>query len=135
MVNKNEAGTNLAKVLWYYNLIPDTSSLTHKIVCPFHEDVNPSMIVNLEDGSWFCFGCNETGDAVRFVKLMEAKYNGLNDLQAYRQYIKILKSNKCSNIEIGQRQKTSKSKDKDLYDKAYDYYHGLKNKFANHKTF
>ena len=126
MVNKNEAGTNLAKVLWYYNLIPDTSSLTHKIVCPFHEDVNPSMIVNLEDGSWFCFGCNETGDAVRFVKLMEAKYNGLNDLQAYRQYIKILKSDKCSNIEIGQRQKTSKSKDKDLYDKAYDYYHGLR---------
>lgn len=119
-------GTNLAKVLWYYNLIPNATSLSQKIVCPFHEDINPSMIVNLEDGSWFCFGCNLTGDAIKFVKLMEAKYNGLNDLQAYKKYIQILKSDKCSNVEISRSLKLKKPIQRDLYNEAYDFYHGLR---------
>lgn len=121
---------SLAKVLWYYNLIPDVTSLSHKIVCPFHDDINPSMIVNLEDGSWFCFGCNLTGDAKKFVSLMEAKYNHLNDLQAYRKYLQILKSDKCSGIKISDDKinasRKSRPRQKDLYDEAYDYYHGLR---------
>ena len=125
-MTKNEQGTKLAKVLWYYNLIPSISSLSQKIVCPFHKDVNPSMIVNLEDGSWFCFGCNLTGDAIKFVKLMEAKHNGLNDLQAYKKYLQILKSNKCSNIKISPSLKLKKPLQRDLYNEAYDYYHGLR---------
>ena len=126
-MEKSDSATKLAKVLWYYNLIPDTHSLTHKIVCPFHGDVNPSLLVNLEDGSWFCFGCNLSGDAERFVKLMEAKYNNLNDLQAYRKYLKILKSSKCSDIHISPGAiKSAKKPKKQLYDEAYDYYHGLR---------
>lgn len=122
----NGQGTKLAKVLWYYNLIPSVTSLSQKIVCPFHEDVNPSMIVNLEDGSWFCFGCNLTGDAIKFVKLMEAKHNGLNDLQAYKKYLQILKSDKCSNINVNPSLKLKKPLQRDLYNEAYDYYHGLR---------
>ena len=125
-MTENEAGTKLAKVLWYYNLIPNTSSLSQKIVCPFHKDINPSMIVNLEDGSWFCFGCNLTGDAIKFVKLMEAQHNGLNDLQAYRKYLQILKSDKCSDIKISPSLKLKKPLQRDLYNEAYDYYHGLR---------
>ena len=122
----NEAGTKLAKVLWYYNLIPNVSSLSQKIVCPFHEDVNPSMIVNLEEGSWFCFGCGLAGDAIKFVKLMEAEHNGLNDLQAYKKYLQILKSDKCSSIKLGISQKSQRPLERDLYNEAYDYYHGLR---------
>ena len=125
-MTENGAGTKLAKVLWYYNLIPSTSSLSQKIVCPFHEDVNPSMIVNLEDGSWFCFGCNLTGDAIKFVKLMEAKHNGLNDLQAYKKYLQILKSDKCSGIKLDRPLVKQKPLQRQLYNEAYDYYHGLK---------
>lgn len=125
-MTENGAGTKLAKVLWYYNLIPDTSSLSQKIVCPFHDDINPSMIVNLEDGSWFCFGCNLTGDAIKFVKLMEAKHNGLNDLQAYRKYLQILKSDKCSGIKMNRSLVKQKPLQRQLYNEAYDYYHGLK---------
>src|SRR5574344_1646210 len=126
MTMESKSGEALAKVLWYSNLIPDTASLTQKIVCPFHEDVNPSMIVNFEDGSWFCFGCGLTGDAAKFVKLMEAKYNNLNDLQAYRKYLQILKSNKCSGIKLDMAQMKQKPLQKDLYNEAYDYYHGLR---------
>lgn len=124
---ENDSGTKLAKVLWYYNLIPSTTCISQKIACPFHNDVNPSMIVNLEEGSWFCFGCNLNGDAFKFVKLMENQYNGLNDLQAYKKYIKILKSSKCSDIVISSHMfDKQKPIQKDLYNEAYDYYHGLK---------
>ena len=125
-MTKDGKGTNLAKVLWYYNLIPSTSSLSQKIICPFHEDVNPSMIVNLDDGSWFCFGCNLSGDAIKFVKLMEAKYNNLNDLQAYKKYLQILKSDKCSGIKLSKSLVKQKPLQRQLYNEAYDYYHGLK---------
>ena len=46
----------LAKVLWFYGLIGSVDSEEQKIICPFHEDANPSMIVNLKQGSYYCFG-------------------------------------------------------------------------------
>lgn len=121
----NQSGEDLAKVLWYYGLLPDTSSMIQKIVCPFHEDVNPSMIVNLEEGSWYCFGCGLSGDAAKFVKVMESKYSKLNDLQAYKKYVKILRSDKCSSIKINTAHVKRRAVSRDLYNEAYDYYHGL----------
>lgn len=121
-----QQGEELAKVLWYYNLIPEINTLSQKIICPFHEDINPSMIVNLEDGSFFCFGCGATGDANHFVKLMETEHNGLNDLQAHIKFNKILKSNKCSDIKLDRTLVKNKPRQRDLYDAAYDYYYGLK---------
>lgn len=116
----------LAKVLWYYNLIPNVYDPIQKIVCPFHSDVNPSMSVDLKKGTCYCFGCNEYFDAKRFVTRMESKYHGLNDLKAIQMYHKILKSKKCSDIHIERAMKHYKKPNKkQLYDEAYDYYHGL----------
>lgn len=123
-VNVSE-GESLAKVLWYYNLSSGQNFESEKIVCPFHRDVNPSLIVNYQEGNWYCFGCSLSGNAERFVKLMEAKYNGLNDLQALAKYHRILKSKKCSNIKIGKYEKR-KNVSVDLYNEAHDYYYGLK---------
>ena len=121
-----EGGNELAKVLWYYNLIPDVSEAEQKIVCPFHDDVNPSMIINLDKGTWYCFGCNTYGGARKFVSMMEDKYHGMNDLMSYKMYLKILKSKKCSNIKLSKNMKHSKKKpDGQVYVEAYDYYHGL----------
>lgn len=119
----NNEGENLAKVLFYYRLLNDASE--KKIICPFHEDVNPSMLIDLEKGRWFCFGCQLSGDAKSFVQLMESKYNGLNDLQSYKKYVQILHDESVSNIKIGERHKKRKPQ-KQLYVQAYDYYHGLK---------
>lgn len=120
-------GQRLAKVLWYYNMVPGISALNQKIVCPFHNDANPSMLINFQDGSWYCFGCNEAGDAEKFVKLMERKYHNLNDLQAYKKFLEILRSKKCSNIHINPNTIAAAQKPKrELYNEAYDYYHGLR---------
>ena len=115
-------GKELAKVLFYYGLIPDVSSSEYKIVCPFHNDLNPSMSVNLDKGTYFCFGCAETGDAFSFVRNMNKE---LNDLQSCLKYFQILKSDKCEKIDFSGRKKRKVKQKKVLYEEAHDYYYGL----------
>lgn len=111
----------LAKVLWFYN-IPITSDKI-KILCPFHSDENPSLLINIEQGTWYCFGCGRSGDAEAFVKNMNPE---LNDLQVCKEFLRILKSKKVSNISaLKYVQKRSRKSSKQFYDEAYDYYYGL----------
>lgn len=48
---------------------------TGKIICPFHNDKNPSMKV---DNRFHCFGCGADGDVIDFV----SKLYGVGSLQA-----------------------------------------------------
>ena len=115
-------GESLAKILTYYGYIPDISSNIYKVVCPFHKDVNPSMIVDLSDGNWYCFGCGLSGDAVKFVSLLNPK---LNDLKSFLKYLKILKSNKVKKLDFSNRKIKPKKANSELYNIAWDYYYGL----------
>lgn len=120
-------GDELAKVLTYYNLI-DSPKEGQKIVCPFHGDVNPSMIINYTEGSYFCFGCYVSGDALSFVIRAE-KLNGKNELEACKLYYKIIHSKRLKGVSINAVQKTTKERmeeKQDELDRAKDYYYGLK---------
>ena len=112
-------GKELAKVLTYYGFIGSTSD--DKIVCPFHDDVNPSMIIDYEKGSYFCFGCGCSGDAYFFVKGMNPK---LNDLWAMNKLVRILNSKKTQKVKLT-RIKKSKKTDEHLLVEAKDYFYGL----------
>ena len=119
----NCGGEELAKVLTYYGYIPDISSSEYKIVCPFHNDLNPSMVVNLEKGNFFCYGCNCSGDAFQFVELLN---KDLNSLQVMLKFLKILKSKKVDALDFSNRKKMHRKKEsKELYDISWDYYFGL----------
>ncbi len=39
--------------------------------CPFHDDHNPSFVVYPETSSFYCFGCQKSGDIFRFVMEIE----------------------------------------------------------------
>ena len=41
-------------------------------LCPFHEERTPSFSVNAEHKLYHCFGCGESGDAIKFVQETEA---------------------------------------------------------------
>ena len=114
-------GQELAKVLWYYGLIEDTS-FEQKIPCPFHNDINPSMSIDLETGKFFCFGCQATGDAFAFVRKM---YPKKSDLQAGLEYFRILRSKKVERIDLSGRAAKPKKENQQAYDEACDYYYGL----------
>lgn len=118
--------SELAKVLWYYNLIPSIDYSEQKIVCPLHNDINPSMKVDLLENRFYCFGCGKSGDARILVEQLENKLNGYNSLKSYRKYLDILKSKKCSNIKISnERTRAPNRPNKELYIEAYDYYNCL----------
>jgi len=40
-------------------------------LCPFHEEKTPSFSVDAEKGLYYCFGCHQGGDAIKFVMQME----------------------------------------------------------------
>lgn len=116
----------LAKVLHYYNLLEPTNQ--YKIVCPFHNDINASMLINLDEGNYYCFGCNRSGNAYDFVKDANPE---LDDLNQIRLYYKILNSKKVKSINLKNKQNISKKKSvqaaSELYlEIAEDYYFNLK---------
>ena len=39
-----------------------------KILCPFHDDHDPSMILNDDRNTFRCFGCGARGDIVEFYR-------------------------------------------------------------------
>jgi DNA primase len=40
-------------------------------LCPFHQEKTPSFSVNAEMGVFHCFGCQQSGDAITFVREIE----------------------------------------------------------------
>lgn len=60
----------------------------YKAVCPFHEDTAPSLVFYPESNSFYCFGCNIYGNAVRFKQLIEEK---LGNKLSYKQIEETLK--------------------------------------------
>jgi DNA primase len=40
-------------------------------LCPFHDERTPSFSVSPEKGTYYCFGCQRGGDAIRFVEETE----------------------------------------------------------------
>ncbi|KAB1443781.1 DNA primase [Pseudodesulfovibrio senegalensis] len=46
--------------------------------CPFHQETKPSMSVNEEEGFFYCFGCQASGDVIDFYQ----RINGLEFVEA-----------------------------------------------------
>ncbi len=44
---------------------------THLGLCPFHQEKTPSFTVSADKGLYYCFGCGEGGDVVRFLEKIE----------------------------------------------------------------
>ena len=40
--------------------------------CPFHNEKTPSFTVNEDEGFFYCFGCKEAGDVIKFVQKYES---------------------------------------------------------------
>lgn len=39
----------------------------HLVRCPFHDDTDPSLSLNMDRGVWYCWPCGEGGDGIELV--------------------------------------------------------------------
>lgn len=121
MVRKYD-GNDLARVLSFYGLIEDVSTTDFNICCPFHDDLNPSMRVTLDNGIFYCFVCNLQGNAFDFVQLVNPE---LNELEICMLLEKIVHNKKVKHVNIKYVRKKKKNNKCALLE-AKHYYYGLK---------
>lgn len=88
-----------AKVLAYYGLIGDNIQNKVKVICPFHEDIKPSLLVDVVNDTFYCFGCNKRGTVTDFVRQVE-KCSELQALLLISRISKDKKSDKQITVNI-----------------------------------
>jgi len=59
---------HIIDIISYYGLSVNHSN---KINCPFHSEKTDSLQINTLQNYWYCFGCNQGGDLIKFVALKE----------------------------------------------------------------
>lgn len=64
-------GTLLSTIIFKYTPLKKRGAEFWGL-CPFHKEKTPSFTVNDEKGLFHCFGCNAGGDAIEFIKQIEA---------------------------------------------------------------
>ena len=45
----------------------------HWALCPFHKETHPSFCVKPKEQYFYCFGCKQGGDVIRFIELYKGK--------------------------------------------------------------
>ena len=81
--------------------------------CPFHDDSNPSMAVNQEKQFFYCFVCQESGNAIHFIR----RYENLEFVDA----IETLASSVGMTVPY-KNNRLEKSKPSGLVEKAVKFY-------------
>ena len=72
-------------------------------LCPFHQEKSPSFHVNEERGFYFCFGCQASGDSIKFLQETE----GMNFAEAVGELASRLGIEVVETRSLQQRQEQS----------------------------
>ena len=70
-VEEIKARVDLADLIASYGIAVKTAGASKKACCPFHHEKTPSFNINESKGFYHCFGCGESGDAIKFVQKMD----------------------------------------------------------------
>ena len=70
-VEEIKARIDLADLIVSYGIQVKTAGASKKACCPFHHEKTPSFNINESKGFYHCFGCGESGDAIKFVQKMD----------------------------------------------------------------
>ena len=88
-------------------------------LCPFHNEKTPSFSVNADEGFFYCFGCQKSGDAITFVREMEhLDFVGAVEWLANRLGIALRYTDSSDGTNRKERQELS-----DLLEKTAEFYH------------
>lgn len=71
---------DLIDLISSYGIQVSRTGNTAKCKCPFHNEKTPSFSIDANKGLYYCFGCGEAGDAIKFVQ----KHEGIDFPSAVR---------------------------------------------------
>jgi len=91
--------------------------------CPFHEDRNPSLKIDPEKQTFYCFSCLSSGDSISFIQ----KLHGLTFRETLR-YLSIQDTPKINSQQQTKRTlvKVFREWEKSLKNELTDYYREFK---------
>jgi DNA primase catalytic core len=70
-IERLKAGVDLVALMKSRGVVLKRRGAQYVACCPLHEEKSASFTVTPAKGLWHCFGCNEGGDAIRFVELID----------------------------------------------------------------
>lgn len=78
-LNDLSHNTSMLEVLEFYELdYINTAPNRYKILCPFHNDHDPSLVIYVHENhrqeSFYCYACNIGGDPFFFIRQMEGEF-------------------------------------------------------------
>lgn len=62
---------DISEVLSEYVKLKPSGAGRFKVLCPFHNEKTPSLMVSKDRQTWHCFGCGKGGDMFSFVQEIE----------------------------------------------------------------
>ena len=80
VIEEIKARIDLADLISSYGIQVKHAGGSAKACCPFHHEKTPSFNINSAKGFYHCFGCGESGDAIKFVQ----KQEGLTFVEAVK---------------------------------------------------
>ena len=104
-VEEIKARIDLADLIASYGIQVKTAGASKKACCPFHHEKTPSFNINESKGFYHCFGCGESGDAIKFVQKMD----GLTFVEAVKKL-----AEQCG-VKIEEREDPAAGKRKRLH--------------------
>ena len=77
-IEEIKSRVDLPELISSYGVAIRRAGSSIKACCPFHHEKTPSFHINERKGYYHCFGCGESGDAIKFV----SKMDGLTFIEA-----------------------------------------------------
>lgn len=105
VIEEIKARVDLAELISSYGIQVKHAGSSMKACCPFHHEKTPSFNINPNRGFYHCFGCGESGDAIKFVQKMD----GLTFVEAAKKL-----ADQCG-IKIEEKEDPTAGKRKRLY--------------------
>ena len=79
-IEEIKARIDLVDLISSYGVQVRRAGTSYKVCCPFHREKTPSFNIQPDRGFYHCFGCGESGDAIKFVQ----KQEGLTFIEALK---------------------------------------------------
>src|SRR5574344_439223 len=71
VIEEIKSRVEIADLISSYGVQVKHAGSSMKACCPFHHEKSPWFNINVSKGFYHCFGCGESGDAIKFVEKME----------------------------------------------------------------